>query len=538
VKSIETTKDAIGITLGAIGSIGLIIAIGWSSMRALKIENTMQEVMIETAKTTSLVFIILLGAAMLTAAFRAFGGEELVRDFLNSMPGGFWSKFIIVMAVIFVLGFFLDFIEIAVVVVPIVAPILLADPSANITAVWLGVMIGLNIQTSFLTPPFGFALFYLRGVAPAIVKTVDMYKGVIAFITLQLLALVIVGFYPQLVNYLPNRSSLTSETAPPPRNPRLNYCVDRYIADQFVTNGAAINAAIAEARQLNLDYLPPRLKTGIEKSFDAAETAPGLMADAWKADERINEEVGAYKPVQTEVRFIESEIADLDEEIRDLKTDISRMRSDDLADAKKKLEDRVAALEEERKALVAEIPADWKETYAAFKKLLKDESLLRSKFNRAAGEAYKPIAETIAILKSNDAYMALQPELTQIQSDLAANADPEALLAAVEELSSRVGEIDGASDVSSGLSKVRRNLRERTRDIEKAAAEMVEVMADYEAQIDWRTQAGTNLLPTLEKYEQTIRSTMGLREQRKLNKEQAVYVAGCQSGHRDVSHYF
>ena len=122
--------------------------------------------MLETAKTTSLVFIILLGAAMLTAAFRAFGGEELVREFLVSLPGGFWTQFVIVMAVIFVLGFFLDFIEIAVVVVPIVAPILLADPGANITAVWLGVMIGLNIQTSFLTPPFGFALFYLRGVAP------------------------------------------------------------------------------------------------------------------------------------------------------------------------------------------------------------------------------------------------------------------------------------------------------------------------------------------------------------------------------------
>ena len=108
--------------------------------------------MIETAKTTSLVFIILLGAAMLTAAFRAFGGEEIVRDFLSGLPGGFATKFIVVMAVIFVLGFFLDFIEIAVVVVPIIAPILLADPSANITAVWLGVMIGVNMQTSFLTP--------------------------------------------------------------------------------------------------------------------------------------------------------------------------------------------------------------------------------------------------------------------------------------------------------------------------------------------------------------------------------------------------
>ena len=171
-----------GILVGIVGATMFIISLVWSSLRLYKIENTLNDVMLETAKTTSLVFIILLGAAVLTAAFRAFGGEDLVREFLNSLPGGFWAKFIIVMAVIFILGFFLDFIEIAVVVVPIVAPILLSDPSANITAVWLGVMIGLNIQTSFLTPPFGFALFYLRGVAPAIVKTVQMYKGVVPFI--------------------------------------------------------------------------------------------------------------------------------------------------------------------------------------------------------------------------------------------------------------------------------------------------------------------------------------------------------------------
>src|SRR5690606_37048000 len=118
-------------------------ALAWSGWRMYKVGGALQGVMIETAKTTSLVFIILIGAAMLTAAFRAFGGEDLVRDFLNDLPGGFWTQFIIVMAVIFVLGFCLDFIEIAVVVVPIVAPILLMDPEANVTAVWLGVMIGL-----------------------------------------------------------------------------------------------------------------------------------------------------------------------------------------------------------------------------------------------------------------------------------------------------------------------------------------------------------------------------------------------------------
>ena len=240
IKNIQGTEDVIGLSMAAIAVIGLLVAITWSAWRAYKIDDTLTGVMIETAKTTSMVFIILIGAAMLTSAFRAFGGEELVREFLTGLPGGFWPQFIVVMAVIFLLGFFLDFIEIAVVVVPIVAPILLADPSANITAVWLGVMVGLNIQTSFLTPPFGFALFYLRGVAPPEVKTLHIYRGAIAFILLQLAGLAIAGYWPSLVNYLPYRTYLTSDTAPPPMNPRLQECIEEYVFNVYDEAGDEI----------------------------------------------------------------------------------------------------------------------------------------------------------------------------------------------------------------------------------------------------------------------------------------------------------
>ena len=195
----------------------------WSFWRSYKVDNVLKEVVTETCVTTSMVFIILLGAAMLTSGFRAFGGEELVRDFLQDLPGGFWTQFIVVMIVIFLLGFFLDFIEIAVVVVPIIAPILLAETGANVSAIWLGVMIGVNLQTSFLTPPFGFALFYLKGVAPKFITTLNIWKGVVPFIVLQLIGLAIVGFYPSLVNYLPARTYLTSHVAPPPMNPKLQH---------------------------------------------------------------------------------------------------------------------------------------------------------------------------------------------------------------------------------------------------------------------------------------------------------------------------
>src|SRR5690606_20678836 len=126
----------------------------------------LREVMTSTTEITSMVFMILIGAAVFSLVFRGFGGEELVAGLFEQIPGGVFGATLVVMLVIFLLGFILDFIEITFVVVPIVAPVLL---TMGIDPVWLGVMIAVNLQTSFLTPPFGFALFYLRGVAPATV---------------------------------------------------------------------------------------------------------------------------------------------------------------------------------------------------------------------------------------------------------------------------------------------------------------------------------------------------------------------------------
>ena len=288
IKSIQSEEQWFGIQL-AFAAVGvLVFAIAWSAWRAIKIEDTLKHVMIDTAKMTSMVFIILIGAAMLTSAFRGFGGEELVKHFLTSLPGGFWTQFIVVMLVIFLLGFFLDFIEIAVVVVPIVAPILLANPEANVTAVWFGVMIGLNIQTSFLTPPFGFALFYLRGVADKIVKTTDIYKGATVFIGLQILGLLIVGLYPSLVNYLPNRTHLLSDTAPPPLNPKLQLCLEDYVLDQYANDTGQIEASIKKAASLDVSTLPKKLQKKFKESTENALTGLGQTQAIIDAKSKID----------------------------------------------------------------------------------------------------------------------------------------------------------------------------------------------------------------------------------------------------------
>lgn len=162
---------------------------------------TIHDIVITTSKVTSMVFAILIGASVFSLVFRGFGGEELIHHWFANMPGGVITAVLLVMLVIFLLGFILDFIEITFVVVPIVAPVLLV---MGVDPVWLGIMIALNLQTSFLTPPFGFALFYLRGVAPASVSTASIYRGVIPYILLQITAMVLLAFWPELATLLPD----------------------------------------------------------------------------------------------------------------------------------------------------------------------------------------------------------------------------------------------------------------------------------------------------------------------------------------------
>ena len=161
---------------------------------------TLRDVVRSTTHVTTMVFLILIGAALFSLVFRAYGGEQLVKELFVNMPGGVVGATIIVMLVIFLLGFILDFIEITFVVVPIVGPVLLA---MGLDPIWLGIMIAINLQTSFLTPPFGFALFYLRGVAPESVPTTAIYRGVIPFIVLQLCMLVALALVPELATWLP-----------------------------------------------------------------------------------------------------------------------------------------------------------------------------------------------------------------------------------------------------------------------------------------------------------------------------------------------
>jgi tripartite ATP-independent transporter DctM subunit len=190
---LATITEAAGV--GAAGAILLAYskdALDWKSLKSVSED---------TAKLTTMVFMILIGASVFSLVFRGYEGDELVQSYLTAVPGGTFGIILVVMVAMFILGFVLDFIEITFVVVPIVAPIILAF---GVDPVWLGIMIAINLQTSFLTPPFGFALFYLRGVAPDSISTKSIYIGALPFVLIQLIILIILAYFPAIVTWLPS----------------------------------------------------------------------------------------------------------------------------------------------------------------------------------------------------------------------------------------------------------------------------------------------------------------------------------------------
>jgi len=190
---LATITEAAGV--GAAGAILLAYSKDALDRKSLK------SISEDTAKLTTMVFMILIGASVFSLVFRGYEGDELVQSYLTAVPGGTFGIVLVVMIAMFILGFVLDFIEITFVVVPIVAPIILA---LGVDPIWLGIMIAINLQTSFLTPPFGFALFYLRGVAPDSISTKSIYIGALPFVLIQLIVLILLAYFPAIVTWLPS----------------------------------------------------------------------------------------------------------------------------------------------------------------------------------------------------------------------------------------------------------------------------------------------------------------------------------------------
>lgn len=529
VRNVQITGNHAPIGFTAVAVVTFLIAIFWSGWRTLNIEKTLQGVMLETAKTTSMVFIILLGAAMLTAAFRGFGGEEFVKHFLTGLPGGFWTQFFVVMLVIFLLGFFLDFIEIAVVVVPIVAPILLADPGANVTAVWLGVMIGVNMQTSFLTPPFGFALFYLRGVADKAISTLAIYRGVVPFIGLQLFALVIVGSFPQLVNYLPNRFYLSSYNAPPPVNPKLQACVEDYLAEELVASRPMIEQAIVSFETIDTSMLPEKLAATLDN-------VPADARDAFAKLDAVNADFAAlatseitYASMHSDVRTLERQIRLAEGQMDEAKK-LARRTDDEARIAA--YEADIISLKAEAEALYAQIPAEWAGAQDAYQGQLKTLSQSQRLYRKALDNGYQPVRDLIIMIGEKGGLMASEARIDAVLQEVATQSDKDAAVT-IKAFESELKSVAGINPVKSLLSKARRDLSKG--NTQEGRAKLAEVMPLLAEEISWRAAAETGILPQLVAYSEATAMTIGLRSQSRLPAEIVPRISSCKALHRDIS---
>ena len=532
IKALET-RNFTAILITGFFTIIFLIGIVWSFWRAYKVDNVLKEVVTGTCVTTSMVFIILLGAAMLTSGFRAFGGEELVRGFLQDLPGGFWTQFIVVMAVIFLLGFFLDFIEIAVVVVPIIAPILLAETGANVSAIWLGVMIGVNLQTSFLTPPFGFALFYLKGVAPKFVTTLNIWKGVVPFIVLQLIGLGIVGFYPTLVNYLPARTYLTSHVAPPPMNPKLQNCLQEYKFDIYNNEEQKIIAAITGFQQLVPSNLPGDKLDIFEEHFENALGTFALVKKLQKTEEEYNLFAEDYRDFHFSMRKKEKKIRKIDKRIEKLESEIRNLDKDNV-DEKNKIELKIEDYKLEIKEVTKQIPDNWLSRNKEFEILLKAKNTQTKRYRKNVDQAYDNLEQIAMFIKDHEKLNELSPEINNIKENIN-NENYEKSILIIDNLFDKLGEISGTEEFANRLDDLLSLLDSEEKDINKISEASSEAIILFDKEKKWRKDAEENLMPELEKYNLVIKDNIGLRLQSRLTKDQAKFVARCNSIHRDIS---
>ena len=518
IKAIET-RNLTAILIAGFFTFTFLVGVVWSFWRAFKIDNVLKEVVTETCVTTSMVFIILLGAAMLTSGFRAFGGEELVRDFLQDLPGGFWVQFIVVMAVIFLLGFFLDFIEIAVVVVPIIAPILLAETGANVSAIWLGVMIGVNLQTSFLTPPFGFALFYLKGVAPSHVTTLNIWKGVVPFIVLQLIGLGIVGFYPSLVNYLPARTYLTSNVAPPPMNPKLQHCLQEYKFAMYNNDEQKIKSAITNFQSKVPNDIPLDKLDIFEEHFENALDTFSLVKKLQKTEKEYNLYAKDYRDLHYSVRKKQKKIRTIEKKIQKLESQIRNLDKEDSA-AKNKINNK--------------IPENWASKNKEFEIIQKTKNTQTKRYRKNVDQAYDNLAQLVMFIKDHEKLNELSSEVNNLKNKVD-NQDYENSISIIDNMFEKLGEISGTEEFANRLDDLYSLIDSEEKEIDKITDTISEVKLLFNKEVGWRKDAAENLMPELEKYNLVIKDNIGLRLQSRLTKEQAKMVASCNAVHRDIS---
>ncbi len=366
-----------------------------------------------------------------------------------------------------------------------------------------------------------------------------MYRGVIAFICLQLIALGVVAVSPRLVNYLPTRMSLLSETAPPPINPRLQSCLEANLFAEYEARESELRQAIGQARSLDMSYLPKSLRQATEAAVDKAERTFELRDDVRDAAATVAAAVEDYRPLHVEVRALQRDARRIEKEIAALELQRERLDVDDVQSGVRsaQLTEEIAAFQEELAMLRGGMPERWEAEHDAFRSTQQAEEKARQVYRRNVDEAYTPVRDLLAVIGSTDTLAALSDQLAALPAEVSA-AEPELGAERVAAASTAMRAAEGVSKIRSLLSDARRALRAKQPDKAKALAVLEEAAQAYSAELAWRQRAKTELLPGLQAFEAAIRDTIGLRQQSQLPREKALAIVGCTARHRDISLYF
>ncbi|MEE9586838.1 MAG: C4-dicarboxylate ABC transporter permease, partial [Hyphomicrobiaceae bacterium] len=294
--------------------------------------------------------------------------------------------------------------------------------------------------------------------------------------------------------------------------------------------------AIARVRGLDLSYLPKKLQSRLSSSLDKSAATEGLLQAIQSTEAAVSTAKPAYSPMHRQVRGVESGIRDIDEEIQQVRSAIRRLRgSDDKSQARRDLlQAQIDEMKAEQERLKATIPANWPEENKTFKALFNAEIKARRDYRRNVDGAYEPAKELLEALAGADELAALEQEIMLLQTEIV-REPPRKAADRVREVSRQIGTVPGTSAIRSQLSKVRRELRRRTPNDAKVQEFYAKALQAYREDLAWRKRGSKELLPDLQVYETTIRDTIGLRQQPRLPREQALYIASCNSGHRDIS---
>jgi len=352
---------------------------------------------------------------------------------------------------------------------------------------------------------------------------------------LQLLALAVVGSYPPLVNYLPQRTSLLSDAGPPPKNPKLQYCLEQFVSDKLLAADETIQVVLYKGMDIDISILPDNLQSQARGSFDDGLTAIGTLRKAFNAEDDVFLAASAYRPQLRLVRGIEKNLRDLTVELKVINQDLNRLSNNE---GTKSLEE---GLKEKRIGILTKLseietsfPKGWDETYSNFSRLVNVENKARLTYRRQADNSYGGIKDIVNIINGYEELLQLKPEIDNLRHQIDVSS-PEFVAAEIKLVVSKIGRISGVSKIKSLLKKSRKALKKKKVIKEKVLNYYNQAILEYNLQLAWMLKAKETVSPGFEVYLNAISDTLGARLQETLPRHTALYITSCTSGHRDIS---